>query len=87
MIRRVGEPFPLQAWTWWTSQVITLMAQLPGSQGPWTNWTESYRWLTWIVRDDLQLQRVIEFVSESRKEFDLEALHFAYHPITFGVVE
>lgn len=72
MLRRAGEPFPLQAWTWWTSQVITLMAQLPGSQGPWTTWTESYRWLTWIVRDELQLQRLIEFVSE---------------PVTFGIVE
>ena len=87
LVRRAGEPFPLRAWTWWTEHVIALMAQLPGSQGPWTTWTQSYRWLTWIVLDELQLQKLLRFVGESREEFGLDALHFEYHPITFGVIE
>ena len=87
MVRKVGEPFQLRAWTWWTERVLRLIGLLPGSQGPRTSLTESYRWLTWIVLDDLQVQVLVRFVEETRQEFGLDVLHFEYHPVTFGVVE
>ena len=86
-MRRADEPFPIDAWTWWYEQVFKLMSVLPGSQGPWTHRTESYRWLRWIVVDELQVQVLLRFISEARRKFDLDALHYEYHPVNFGLVE
>lgn len=40
-----------------------------------------------IVVDELQVQVLLKSVGQSREEFGLDALHFEYHPVTFGLVE
>jgi len=49
--------------------------------------TEWHLWVTWIVTDETQLDVLIDFLGETRREFALDGLSFEYHPVMFGLIE
>jgi hypothetical protein len=87
LVRRAGEQPALEAWTWWHFEAARLSGSLPDSQGPWMIRTEWHLWVRWIVMDEEQFVILIDFLEKTRREFALEALHFDYQPVTFGLIE
>ena|SRR5258708_2354312 len=80
-----GEPFTIEAWTWWKEEIVKLMDVLGDSaEGPWIANTARFRWVEWAVRSEKDLVPLLEFVQATRERFGIDAVYYEHHEVTFG---
>ena len=82
LIRKAGEPPPLESWTRWHFEVAKLTGELRGCQEPVMTRTQWHLKIEWIVRDEDQLQVLLSFFERTRRDLELEELPVNYYSVT-----
>jgi hypothetical protein len=84
-----GNLFDQDTWGWWRDEITNVIAaftDLGVVTGWWHGHSDRNRWILAVVRGEVEIAKLRNFLRRARLWFRQDAMYFEWHPVNFELV-